>query len=1217
MKECISKNIVVESEYPSCSHLFRRLRSPTGNPSAQAIETATLFTNSSKLEDISRFFHDASNSLGSVGPTQAAELLKPLQNETIFPITNGPGEREYDSLLDLHNINWFIADNPSVRESFHGKLPLLALPIKEISMLQDLFHVLKLYNRILSKLATSQSYPKGRMTTHWAYTSAFRQKRPFIKALIPSTHHDRKNIKDQIDNIQVSVVTGIFKIFILSRDGATTYGNPVPGEAVISRTGNFLHLIITEECAAADSVSHELVHLIAEACGINESSHLLLLHTAISNSNLQNIHSAFAHQGIYIEGIVFNNWKDSYRAQGRDLDQISSHFWDRRYSIEASFKGPPTGLLFGQYQGGRTFDDQNRDRRLPMTSYQRQSRSAFNDIQPSHSMRQKTNGWDHVQYLGENMFSKVLQNYLESYDPERDWTSYLRTRSGYKPLIDSTPCAAFTIRDPEVLQEMTSFAIKYGHSQTPKWKETLQIKASVYHIDLVVSEGSQTSSFVINSSQIERMRHFRMNEKISKSNSDVAVVVKVSDVYTDNLSSVSMIIDPWRLFDSGDFTFENDWILRGVIREKNSNSAKKRFYTRFVSRAIPEIPGSQPRNLITLRDGKSRENYSYTFLDSGDIRLICLLPGDKSDQLHGVITHVRYESTETYQALSYVWGSSQRTEELFTPDGVLQITSSLSRSLQGLRHKNEVVVLWVDAICINQDDNIEKAQQIRLLPEIFQNASLTFVFLEGNEGSDAAIEMLMQVREKVVCNKKPKLEAGVSDGKESEFSNEKTFEDWPKSLPMVPASWSDRHIPLLDDAIWTSVRALFDLSWFRRVWIIQEVVAARTVRIVCGEWVVDWSDLHLAMEIVDREFQLSDNFSHMTSSWKPFLNLAIHREWEAREHRWCLIMLLEYYRYVNSTLSRDRLFALLGLASDGNDSSFEPDYDSSLKDILLKFSRGFIHQGRGMQLLYRAGLSHDSCEFPSWIPDWTVERPTGLYDSSDCGVSFEASKLEEAEIKCDPDKEELVVKGYTVDVIKSVSRSSNVQDEWKDYFEEIDTMIDSAELSGNQNSRKDLLKWKVPIAGALYPKIAVPGDMDLKLSYKALRSEIDKIKGSKEKSVSSNSAISSSVNTTNSGHVENDSSQTQGASYIAALQDTLHGWRFVVTEKGYTGVVPNYTRVGDIIVVLKGGRVPFILRKSTERPKSFRLIGECYIHGIMHGESLSWPWVVKRKIRIH
>jgi hypothetical protein len=54
------------------------------------------------------------------------------------------------------------------------------------------------------------------------------------------------------------------------------------------------------------------------------------------------------------------------------------------------------------------------------------------------------------------------------------------------------------------------------------------------------------------------------------------------------------------------------------------------------------------------------------------------------------------------------------------------------------------------------------------------------------------------------------------------------------------------------------------------------------------------------------------------------------------------------------------------------------------------------------------------------------------------------------------------------------------------------------------------------------------------------------------------------------------------------------------TEKGYLAAVPFVTKVGDFIAVLAGGRVPFVLRPIGDH---YRLVGPCYVHGIMNGEA--------------
>jgi hypothetical protein len=182
MDQCISKGIDIESEYRNSSYLFRCLLSPTGDPIAPVVSTATSITSSTELEDISRLFHEVSTALKGVNNNKAAQLLRPLQNECIFPITNGLGKRGYDELLDVRNTTWFIADRPLIRESFYGKIPLLALPIEDLSGLEDLFRVLRLDGRMLSKLTTSRTEPKGRASIHWAYTQSLRAKSPFIEA---------------------------------------------------------------------------------------------------------------------------------------------------------------------------------------------------------------------------------------------------------------------------------------------------------------------------------------------------------------------------------------------------------------------------------------------------------------------------------------------------------------------------------------------------------------------------------------------------------------------------------------------------------------------------------------------------------------------------------------------------------------------------------------------------------------------------------------------------------------------------------------------------------------------------------------------------------------------------------------------------------------------------------------------------------------------------
>ncbi len=456
------------------------------------------------------------------------------------------------------------------------------------------------------------------------------------------------------------------------------------------------------------------------------------------------------------------------------------------------------------------------------------------------------------------------------------------------------------------------------------------------------------------------------------------------------------------------------------------------------------------------------------------------------------------------------------------------------------------------------------------------------------------------------------------EGEEEEEGEE---EDWPHYLRKVPSSWSDRPIPHLNDKIWISVKGFFTLPFFRRVWIIQEVVAAFRVMVICGHWTIDWSDLHLAVDIVNRQIQLcGDDTTQLRMSWEPFLALAGQREWEARHHRWSLIMLLEHFRYAESTLCRDRYFAILGLAGDGNEEDFEPDYDSPLEDIVLRFARVLVRQGRGMQLLYRAGLRAGFSRFPSWIPDWTVQTPVSLADASRGSGEFEASGPQQPSIECAHKTDELLMEGFEVDIITKISSSSNVEEGLASYLDEIDGMIDSTVLYPVRDSCADL-KWKVPIAGVAISTVTSSDDTDLRASYIALRNWLD-IKGKKKSIVNAAGPASHGIT-----HVEAyksdleimaaSSYRNQAKAYLVALRGTVLGWKFVVTKRGYLGTVPNLGKVGDVVAIMKGGAVPFLLQRSTTRNGAFRVVGECYVHGIMNGEGISLPDVVETRFTLH
>jgi hypothetical protein len=182
MRDCLRRKLAVESDFPSCSYLFRCLKSPSNDPIATIIATAELISPSSALSDITGVFGGISKSLKGVSRSQVAGLIGSLRDRPIVPITDGPSGRSYDRLLRLDDSGWFIANQSDLRESFHGRVPLLAFSIDDLPSSEAMKQVLRLGSRLISESVTKTASLAGSLVTHRALTDSFRAKGPFIKA---------------------------------------------------------------------------------------------------------------------------------------------------------------------------------------------------------------------------------------------------------------------------------------------------------------------------------------------------------------------------------------------------------------------------------------------------------------------------------------------------------------------------------------------------------------------------------------------------------------------------------------------------------------------------------------------------------------------------------------------------------------------------------------------------------------------------------------------------------------------------------------------------------------------------------------------------------------------------------------------------------------------------------------------------------------------------
>ncbi|OTA91722.1 hypothetical protein M434DRAFT_75752, partial [Hypoxylon sp. CO27-5] len=144
------------------------------------------------------------------------------------------------------------------------------------------------------------------------------------------------------------------------------------------------------------------------------------------------------------------------------------------------------------------------------------------------------------------------------------------------------------------------------------------------------------------------------------------------------------------------------------------------------------------------------ELYHYSPLPvSGWFRVLIIEPsGDPENSMNCKLRHHPISPNIGYDALSYTWGDEEPECQIFIDKKLFWIRKNLYTALQVVRQKDKELFLWVDAICINQDDENERDYQVRQMNDIFAKASLVRVWLgAATIGSDPYYKPIMPLLE--------------------------------------------------------------------------------------------------------------------------------------------------------------------------------------------------------------------------------------------------------------------------------------------------------------------------------------------------------------------------------------------------------------------------------------------------------------------------------------
>ncbi|KAF4879587.1 Heterokaryon incompatibility protein 6, OR allele [Colletotrichum siamense] len=398
-------------------------------------------------------------------------------------------------------------------------------------------------------------------------------------------------------------------------------------------------------------------------------------------------------------------------------------------------------------------------------------------------------------------------------------------------------------------------------------------------------------------------------------------------------------------------------------------------------------------------------------LSGQQIRLLRLLPGEWLEDLAAELYVA--DQDQKYVALSYAWGSSRRSNKIVVNRQAHCITFNLDRALRAIRRTAEPIVVWVDSLCINQENASEKSHQVGLMHDIFGSATEVIAYVgDGLDRSRqdyprlfARLGLADPVRFTGKRTDLPVIERSISLWQNSTSGSLTEHEEMLCLYSIISAQQheSSTHLAqqwMFDDGNPTDEPRLQIMSerirffavsdWWNRVWIIQEACVARELTITYGRVSMPFKFIgHGVNAVLSSALPDSTGFARVLSFLAEKANaidyLRMMRSFRSLPfgNNSPLLWLLRNCRHRRSSEPRDKIFALLRLALDFVKKTFsiiDTDYNVSVHTLFARVAYGIIKQTGLLWVTTFDLLAKTRNDVPSWVPDWSSDYAVPGWD---------------------------------------------------------------------------------------------------------------------------------------------------------------------------------------------------------------------------------------------
>jgi len=639
-------------------------------------------------------------------------------------------------------------------------------------------------------------------------------------------------------------------------------------------------------------------------------------------------------------------------------------------------------------------------------------------------------------------------------------------------------------------------------------------------------------------------------------------------------------------------------------------------------------------------------SYQYEVISSGQDGAFRLL------RLEGCLLWRRFKilpsSLDEYppfDAISYTWDGQSRTSRAVIDGCCLPVTKNALQVLDDLTPVFGRRMIWIDSICINQEDMQEKRAQVRRMCDIYRRATRVIVWLSADVDVGPTL---------------PEFVTREADKISDLIQTLERFTLRLLSPPTLPSRALER---LLAHHYWS------------RAWVIQELTVARQVLIRTNYGWIRWGALSdfaawfFPKDLAIRNRGLLNLLTKDMMFYKIRLSRAVHRGLEQvtvieslrqqilnRDDAPSLLSLLVRFAKTRALDPRDKVFSLLGLAMETNEVSESPsnilvDYTTSPQELYLKIALcnlGPTNNGFEKSILLHAGIGWPRAlsNLPSWVPDWTSLPETRV----DAHTTSYITILLRSEALSVPGRFLKISGGRIVDKISAQTQPIDHDDLSRSWFHEICDIV-GKQLEQVQRTEFDLKgdwsrcyrrcpgRWR----GAIYRVLV--GDIEsywgevpectgvtgfvrpdyfslLDIGLEGFRRWNNNRRGSrKERDLQHSYNVWRLLPYVPEEMRENWVSIA--SEFVAVCRAHTHGSRFAITQTGRMCLVPPGTEAGDELLVIESSGVPFLIRPG--RPIRLRtqsgdseiltrhtLVGHCFALGMMEDQIFAGLYIHRK-----